>query len=199
MKINPFLYVNLNFIPRFLIGIIMIMFSVLLQLGYSQDLVLEDMTISTTEFYAAENSITVGPQFTVAGTGEVTFKSGNYITIKPGFVVIAGGKVSALAGVSTDIEMKFNPEIPKKFDLMQNYPNPFNPTTTIAYQLTKSGHVQLTIYDLLGKEIQTLVNKVQNQGKYQILFDAGNLVSGVYLYRLQIEGAVVTKKMIVMK
>ena len=165
----------------------------------AQDLELRDMTISTTEFYAAENSITAGPGFTIAGSGDVTFRSGNFITLKPGFVVLNGGQFNGQAGVSTDVKEEINPELPKEFSLMQNYPNPFNPTTTIAYQLTKSGHVSLIIYDLLGKEIEILVSESQNRGKYQVIFDANGLVSGVYIYRLQTKDAVVTKKMVVMK
>ena len=145
----------------------------------AQDLELRDMTISTTEFYAAENSITAGPGFTIAGSGDVTFRSGNFITLKPGFVVLNGGQFNGQAGVSTDVKEEINPELPKEFSLMQNYPNPFNPTTTIAYQLTKSGHVSLIIYDLLGKEIETLVSESQNRGKYQVIFDENGLVSGV--------------------
>ena len=197
--INPILYTHLKFIPRSLIVMVLIMFLILLRLGNTQDLVLEDMTISTTEFYAADNSITAGPGFTITSSGDVTFRSGNFITLKPGFVVLKGGELNASAGVSTDLNVKFNPEIPHEFSLIQNYPNPFNPTTTIAYHLTKSGHVSLIIYDLLGKEIEILVSESQNRGKYQVIFDANGLVSGVYIYRLQTKDAVVTKKMVVMK
>lgn len=199
MMINPFRYTHLKFIPRSLVYIILIMLLGLLKLGYTQDLVLEDMTVSTIEFYAADNSITAGPGFTITSSGEVTFRSGNFITLKPGFVVLEGGELYASAGISTDLNVKFNPEIPSEFSLIQNYPNPFNPITTITYHLTKSGHVSLIIYDLLGKEIETLVSESQNRGKYQVIFDANGLVSGVYIYRLQTKDAVVTKKMVVMK
>ena len=199
MMINTILYTHLKFIPKLSMVLILVMLIVLVKPGNTQDLVLEDMTISTTEFYAAENSITAGPGFTIAGSGDVTFRSGNFITLKPGFVVLKGGELNASAGVSTDLNVEFNPEIPQEFSLMQNYPNPFNPTTTIAYQLTESGHVSLTIYDLLGKEIETLVSESQSRGKYQVLFDANDLVSGVYIYRLMTKDAVVTKKMVLMK
>ena len=88
--INPILYTHLKFIPRSLIVMVLIMFLILLRLGNTQDLVLEDMTISTTEFYAADNSITAGPGFTITSSGDVTFRSGNFITLKPGFVVLKG-------------------------------------------------------------------------------------------------------------
>ena len=72
------------------------------------------------------------------------------------------------------------------YDLFQNYPNPFNPTTTITYQIPKDGHVTLKIYDVLGNEIKTLVNEYRATGRYNVNFDASNLASGVYIYRIQV-------------
>ena len=97
--------------------------------------------------------------------------------------------------------------IPTKFSLAQNYPNPFNPTTTIEYSIPKvrakdfspQQNVQLKIYDVLGREIKTLVNEKQLPGNYSVKFDASNLPSGVYFYRLQAGDFVATKKMILMK
>ncbi len=96
-----------------------------------------------------------------------------------------------------------------KFSLSQNYPNPFNPSTTISYtiptletlhatspQLTT---VRLTIFDVLGREVATLVNKKQNPGNYEVQFDTGNLSSGVYYYRLKAGGFIKTRKMVLLK
>ena len=91
-----------------------------------------------------------------------------------------------------------NSEI-EKFSLLQNYPNPFNPTTMINYSLKKVGKVNLIIYNSLGQKVTELVNKVQEAGKYKIKFDASNLASGVYFYRLQSGSFISTKKMILMK
>lgn len=86
------------------------------------------------------------------------------------------------------------------YDLAQNYPNPFNPVTTIGYQLAKGSYVTLKIYDLLGHEIATLVNGYQSEGRYDVQFDASNLASGVYLYRLESStGFMQTKKFCVFK
>ena len=74
---------------------------------------------------------------------------------------------------------------PDNFVLKQNYPNPFNPTTTIRYELPRSSIVVLTIYDMLGREILTLVNERQKPGRYAVNFDASKLVSGIYFYKLQ--------------
>jgi C1A family cysteine protease len=90
--------------------------------------------------------------------------------------------------------------IPKEYRLAQNYPNPFNPATKISYSLAKSGLVRLKIYNILGQEIQTLVNKFQKVGEYTISFDAENLASGIYFYKLQVgDNCIATKKMILMR
>ncbi|MDZ7766259.1 MAG: T9SS type A sorting domain-containing protein [Melioribacteraceae bacterium] len=75
-------------------------------------------------------------------------------------------------------------EIVNKFSLSQNYPNPFNPTTSIKYQVSSSEKVILKVYDILGREIKTLVNEVKSPGSYEVQFDASQLASGVYFYRL---------------
>lgn len=83
--------------------------------------------------------------------------------------------------------------------LKQNYPNPFNPSTTISYQLSESGKVNLIVYDILGREITVLVNNHLNPGKYEVEFNAEGLSSGVYYYRLEIGTFVETKKMILLR
>jgi len=73
----------------------------------------------------------------------------------------------------------------KEFLLLQNYPNPVNSSTTISYQLPVKSHVTLLVLDALGREVTTLVNKVEEPGLKSVKWDAGRLVSGVYFYRLQ--------------
>jgi hypothetical protein len=90
-------------------------------------------------------------------------------------------------------------EIPDNFRLNQNYPNPFNPSTNITYQLKTGSFVNLKVFDILGKEILTLVNQKQNAGSYSVEFSAGSIPSGVYFYRLQAEGFSDVKRMILMK
>lgn len=89
--------------------------------------------------------------------------------------------------------------IPSKFSLNQNYPNPFNPKTVISYSLPVSDFVKLVVYDILGKEIKRLVNEKQNPGNYEVSFDAGNLSSGIYFYRLTTEGFTDTRRMVLVK
>lgn len=88
---------------------------------------------------------------------------------------------------------------PRSFALRQNYPNPFNPVTKIAYVLTNDNQVELSVYDLQGRKVRTLVNAYQSAGEYEYRFDAGDLGSGVYLYRLSSGRHVETKKMVFMK
>jgi hypothetical protein len=90
--------------------------------------------------------------------------------------------------------------IPSSFALKQNYPNPFNPTTTITYELSSRGSVSLKIYDALGREVATLVNKEQTAGTYAVPFNAIHLTSGVYFYRLKVSGMYTeTKKLVLLK
>ena len=76
--------------------------------------------------------------------------------------------------------------IPSDFNLGQNYPNPFNPTSTIEYQLAAAGKVSLLVYDILGREVKTLVNQYENAGSYKIKFDGRDLPSGIYIYTLRV-------------
>ena len=92
-----------------------------------------------------------------------------------------------------------NEELPSQFYLSQNYPNPFNPTTSIEYQVSSSEKVSLKVYDILGREVKTLVNEIKAPGTYKITFDASQLASGVYLYRLTSGSFTQTKKMMVLK
>ena len=85
------------------------------------------------------------------------------------------------------------------FKLDQNYPNPFNPSTTISYQLPINGQVTLNVYNILGDEVATLVNEDKAAGQYKVEFDASNLSSGIYFYKLQAGSFVETKKMILLK
>jgi hypothetical protein len=86
-----------------------------------------------------------------------------------------------------------------EYAVAQNFPNPFNPATTINYQIPQTGFVTLKIYDILGKEITTLVNEQKNQGRYSVNFDASKLASGVYIYQLRVNDYVSSKKMLLLK
>jgi hypothetical protein len=89
--------------------------------------------------------------------------------------------------------------IPGKFELYQNYPNPFNPSTIIRYQIPDAGFLTLKLYDVLGREVTTLVNEFKQAGRYEVEFDGSNYASGVYFYKIQTGEFVLTNKMIMIK
>lgn len=90
-------------------------------------------------------------------------------------------------------------EIPKEYNLSQNYPNPFNPVTMIKFALPKASFVSLKVYDMLGRQVADLVNEQKSAGQYLVDFDASSLTSGVYFYRLESNGYVDVKRMVVLK
>lgn len=90
-------------------------------------------------------------------------------------------------------------EIPAKYNLSQNFPNPFNPTTKIKFDLPKSSNVKLSVYDIQGKLMQTLVQGVLTPGSYRTELNASNYPSGIYVYRLETEGFSETKRMMLIK
>ncbi len=89
--------------------------------------------------------------------------------------------------------------LPTEYNLAQNFPNPFNPVTTVAYQLPQSGRVSLIVYDLLGAEVATLVNSVQTAGIHSVKWNAINVASGIYFYRLEAGNFTQTRKLVVIK
>ena len=104
-------------------------------------------------------------------------------------VSITFGRFSKINAVATSSE----------YELNQNFPNPFNPTTTISYSIKTAGLVTLKIYDMLGTEVVSLVNERKEPGNYTVTFNAANLPSGIYVYRLITNNFVDSKKLILMK
>ena len=103
------------------------------------------------------------------------------------------------AGIATSIFEKDENEIPVDFNLDQNFPNPFNPSTTISFTIPNSGIVNLAVYNSIGELVKVLVNEQMAQGRYTTNFDATDLSSGIYFYRLVSNGTVLSKKMILLK
>ncbi|MAT58706.1 MAG: hypothetical protein CMF23_12110 [Ignavibacteriae bacterium] len=99
----------------------------------------------------------------------------------------------------TNIEDDYLNNIPINFSLSQNYPNPFNPTTSIEYSVPSSEYVSLKVYDILGNEVAQLVNESKNAGKYEVKFDASNLTSGIYIYKIQAGSFNQVRKMMLIK
>ncbi|HPN38042.1 MAG TPA: T9SS type A sorting domain-containing protein, partial [Melioribacteraceae bacterium] len=98
----------------------------------------------------------------------------------------------------TDVEYENN-SIPATFSLLQNYPNPFNPSTKIIFELRENANTSLSVYNVLGEKVATLVNQNLNAGKYSYNFDASKLSSGIYFYTLESGKNIATKKMMLIK
>ncbi len=111
------------------------------------------------------------------------------------FYVRWDGYALFMDGWEFTVDVADRGHVPLSFALEQNYPNPFNPRTVVRYQLPVAGHVQLKVFDILGREVTTLVNDFRGPGRYEIQFDASSLASGVYFYRLTTDGFTRTMKM----
>ncbi len=115
-----------------------------------------------------------------------------------------GFKVKTIASAITDVPEDLTGAVPRQFMLLQNYPNPFNPSTTIRYQMAVPGHVTLTVYNILGQRIRTLVNGRKPAGGHEVAWDGLDahgvpMSSGVYFYRLQTGGQSSVRKMVLVK
>ncbi len=127
-----------------------------------------------------------------------TIYSIHFIDASLGWAVGTGGEIlKTTTGGITAINSETN--IINAFNLSQNYPNPFNPATKIVFSIPQISFVTLKVYDILGKEITTLVNERKSTGNYTVYFNASNLPSGVYFYRMQAGSFVSTKKFVLLK
>ncbi|MCX6157882.1 MAG: T9SS type A sorting domain-containing protein [Ignavibacteriae bacterium] len=114
---------------------------------------------------------------------------------------LKGCKINGIlyGDTSTVSILNISTETPSKYSLSQNYPNPFNPSTVIRFQLSVAGDVSLRVYDVMGREVQTLVIERLQAGTYEVKFDGSMLMSGVYFYKMVTEGFTDTKRMLLIK
>jgi hypothetical protein len=146
---------------------------------------------------------------TYIGDGPYNLSNGDSVVV--GFGVVAGNNLADLQANTENAQSKWEnfivssvedfalDIIPAEFSLAQNYPNPFNPSTTISYHIPELSFVTLKVYDVLGNEIATLVNGEKPAGSYELKFDATNLPSGIFFYKLHTDSFVEAKKMVLMK
>lgn len=120
----------------------------------------------------------------------ITFEDDNQAVQNIAYTLVSGG--SPILDVPKQQQ-------PRKFQLSENYPNPFNPSTTIQFNLLQAGEVQLSVYNILGRKVETLVDGVHRAGRHTVTFNAGNLSSGVYIYRLKTNGYSQSRRMLLMK
>jgi len=152
-------------------------------------------------------SIDNGISWTVSNTGIVSPSFANNLLVKGtnAFVSANGLWKSSLSQITSVNDNNIG-EIPETFSLAQNYPNPFNPSTKIRFSIpsvTLSGvegsRVQLKVYDVLGNDVATVVNEEKPAGNYEVNFNASQLSSGIYFYKLQAGSFIQTRKMILIK
>jgi hypothetical protein len=140
--------------------------------------------------------------FDAAANGAFVFRAvGSPEMIASVSVKRFGATIDSYVGMtgSTSTTLDPNEATPSSFTLLGNYPNPFNPSTTIRFAIPESGHVRLAVYDMLGREMKVLVNGTLEAGTHAATFDAGNLVSGIYLYRVAAQGQQLTGTMTLLK
>jgi hypothetical protein len=102
-------------------------------------------------------------------------------------------------GITTVSVEDQNGQLPETFNLLQNYPNPFNPGTQISFDLSKESLVKIKIFDMLGREVASVLDEVKPAGRHLINFDGSNLTSGVYIYRMDVGDQVFSRKMTLLK
>lgn len=133
---------------------------------------------------------------------------GRSVAIENDLIVI-GANAAKINGINTGATYVYTEQEPltavkdkiiiDDYKLYQNFPNPFNPSTTIKYQIPKNGFVTLKVYDILGKEVKNLVNEYKTNGRYEVMFNAADLVSGVYFYQIKVNDYTANKKLMLVK
>ncbi len=156
--------------------------------GYDQ---FDDIITLTLEWLATGGSITQDGLFTAGPTDGIYQVSARHED--------TGIEASAFVEVSRAVAAEESADLPRTYELFQSYPNPFNPTTTIAYSLPRLTDVTLAVYDMLGRLVAVPVSGARPAGSYRVEFDASNLPSGVYIYRLEAGDYVKTRTMVVIK
>ncbi len=147
--------------------------------------------------YTSDGGMNWIPQ--TSGTIVDALNSVYFVDANTGWAVGLGGTIlKTTTGGIVSVEEEFD-EIPTAYNLSQNYPNPFNSSSVIRYSVPQSSKVVIKVFDILGREIETLVNEEKPVGSYEVEFDATALPSGIYFYRLQAGDFVETKKMVLMK
>jgi len=148
-----------------------------------------EFTSNATKATSQSGKLQKGPVTIPGGNGIETMQLANEATFR----------LTVTPSVLVDVDDSNGADIPNQFQLAQNFPNPFNPSTQIQFDLPQQADVTLTVYDVTGREVATLVNQPMAAGKHQVTFSAEGLSSGVYIYRLDTAELSITKKMTVIK
>ena len=173
--------------------------------GWGSDLCREDPTLVLTGNYGSQaylttnggaNFFNVNTGLSGAGAGIMVPERGYMLNMQTGSLYKLNVVYTVLTNVNENTVSNLNPG---NYELSQNYPNPFNPSTNIRFSLPNSGNISLKVYDQLGKEVTSLAEGFRNSGTYEISFNAANLSSGIFFYKLVTNDISLTKKMILVK
>lgn len=173
--------------------------------GWGSDLCREDPTLVLTGNYGSQSYLTtnggssffnVNSGLSGAGAGIMVPDRSYLLNMQTGSLFKMNIIYSILTGVN---ENTASVSVPEQFELYQNYPNPFNPVTNIKFSLPENGNISLKLYDRLGKEVETLAEGFRNAGTYEINFNASELSSGIYFYKIITNDYSATKKMMLIK
>ncbi len=133
------------------------------------------------------------------GTYDIEVSASGFPTQNLTSQSVGAGRITVLNFDMLATGVESDSDVPRHFSLSQNYPNPFNPSTTIRYELPRRSRVMLRIFNLLGQVVATLVDEEKTAGRYEWFWDARNLASGLYFYRLQAGEFAETKKLVLVK
>jgi endo-1,4-beta-xylanase len=161
---------------------------------------LEDATLRANRVQA--HIFSLAEDTTEAGTGNYTaqFTTSPYSVSRDGIMTLGTFAVGKFKNVADIVGVERNEKgVPTQFSVSQNYPNPFNPTTTIQYSVSSTQYVSLKVYDVLGRELSTLVSEVKPPGTYTVKWDAHGLASGIYFYRLEAAQFTETRKLVLLR
>ena len=193
--ITHYNYASVNIIHRVLEWIKVTPSEVTLQLG-------EEVQFIAAGFDGSNSNMPVTPIWST--TGGAIDSSGLYTATEIGeFTVTASDDGSSITGIAAVRVITTSVErigdMPKEFTLSQNYPNPFNPETIIEYSVKEACHVRLEVFNVVGRNVLTLVNSFQQPGVYRVSFDAAGLSTGIYFYRIRMNDYTSVKKMVLLQ
>ena len=155
----------------------------------------QQVTMKKIEYirYPPAGGFWIGNRYLATGFGFVRWE------IEPSDTYVLTGAIIDSVQYGTIVEVIEKRVLPTDFQLHQNYPNPFNPVTTIRYEVPRKAYVQLDVFTVLGEQVATLVDQVQDAGIHQLQFNALHLPSGVYFYRLKADAVLLTRKMLLVR
>jgi hypothetical protein len=146
--------------------------------------------------YVSSNNGTTWTEKSEGIPAQFTIKE---MTITNEYLLIGTAFNSVWRRPLSEITQNLTEDIKPTYKLMQNYPNPFNPITKIKFEIGKQGFVKVVIYNVMGREVQTLLNETLSPGNYELPFNGGGLSSGVYFYRIVTDGYSESKRMLLIK